>query len=144
MIKANGHRGADGRVEDAEYVFVAYGLPGRSTLGAVLRLRAAGRKVGLIRPLTAWPFPEKAFAKAGPSLKAFITVEANATGQLVEDVALCAKKIGRGNVPVYALTYRFGIPPLKRVVEELDKVASGEIKEVFCYGSRAQGATQYQ
>ena len=60
-IKENEQRWESEGIEDAEYVFVAYGLCGRSTLGAVRELRAEGHKVGLIRPITAWPFPEKAF-----------------------------------------------------------------------------------
>ena len=47
--------------EDAEYIFVAFGMCGRVMNGLVRELRGAGEKVGLLRPITAWPFPEKAF-----------------------------------------------------------------------------------
>ena len=87
-IKVNEQRWFDESVEDADYVFVAYGVPGRATLGAVRELRAAGEKVGLIRPITAWPFPEKAFAKINPHVKDVTTVEEYDTGQVVDVVAL--------------------------------------------------------
>lgn len=90
-IKENEQRWEDGDIEDADYVLVSYGLPGRSTKGAVKQLREQGHKVGFIRPITAWPYPEKAFEKVNPNVKGFITVEANATGQMVDDVALTVK-----------------------------------------------------
>lgn len=131
-IKANEQRWLDEGVEDADYVFVAYGVPGRATLGAVRELRAAGEKVGLIRPITAWPFPEKAFAKINPDVKGVITVEENATGQLVDDAALYIKKTHKHrNIPAYALTYVFNTPPIHSIKEDYFKVKNGEIKEVY-------------
>lgn len=131
-IKANEQRWEDEGIEDADYVFVAYGITGRSTLGAVRELRAAGEKVGLIRPITAWPFPEKAFQKINPNVKGIITVEANATGQLVDDAALYTKKALKDrNVPAYALTYVYGVPPVRRIKEDYFKVKAGERKEVY-------------
>lgn len=130
-VKENEQRWENSYVEDADYVFVAYGLPGRSTLGAIEQLRAEGYKVGLIRPITAWPFPEKGFEKVNPNVKGFITVEANATGQLVDDVALTAKKLNKSNVPVYCLPYVYGVPALKTIQEDFKKIVAGEIKEVY-------------
>ncbi|MPM10198.1 NADH-dependent phenylglyoxylate dehydrogenase subunit alpha [bioreactor metagenome] len=131
-IKANEQRWEDEGIEDADYVFVAYGITGRSTLGAMRELRAAGEKVGLIRPITAWPFPEKAFHKINPNVKGLITVEANATGQLVDDAALYTKKaLKNRNVPTYALTYVYGVPPVRSIKEDYSKVKAGERKEVY-------------
>ena len=114
------------------YVFVAYGVPGRATLGAVRELRAAGEKVGLIRPITAWPYPEKAFANINPNVKGIITVEENATGQMIDDAALAIKKTHKDrNIPAYALTYVYNTPPINRIKEDYFKVKSGEIKEVY-------------
>ncbi|AHM58005.1 ketoisovalerate oxidoreductase subunit VorB (plasmid) [Peptoclostridium acidaminophilum DSM 3953] len=131
LIKANEQRWEDGDIEDADYVFVAYGLPGRSTKGAVEQLKAQGHKVGFIRPIIAWPFPENAFAKVNPNVKGFITVEANATGQLVDDVALTVKKSMKSDIPVYCLPYVYGIPAMKAIQEDFVKIAAGEIKEVY-------------
>ena len=107
-------------------MFAAYGLPGRSTLGAVRQLRAEGHKVGVIRPITAWPFPENAFKKINPQVKGLITVEANATGQLVDDVALYTKKALENNVPVYAMTYVYDVPAMKSIKADYHRVVSGE------------------
>jgi len=129
-IKATEQRWEDGNVEDADYVFVSFGLPGRSTKGAVEQLRAQGNKVGFIRPITAWPFPENAFEKVNPNVKGFITVEANATGQMVDDVALTVKKM-KSSAPVYCLPYVYGVPAMKAIQADFAKIAAGEIKEVY-------------
>ncbi len=130
-IKENEQRWEDNNLEDADYVFVSFGLPGRATKGAIKQLREQGHKVGIIRPITAWPFPENAFKKVNPDVKGFITVEANATGQLVEDVALTAKRVYDRNIPVYCLPYVYGIPELKAIREDYEKIVNGEIKEVY-------------
>ena len=130
-IKAKEQRWEEYETEDAEYVFVSYGLPGRSTLGAVKNLRKEGIKVGLIRPVTTWPFPENAFKKVNSHVKGLITVESNATGQMVDDVALCTKKILGGNIPVYALPFIYGVPPMKEIQEKFRQIMAGEIKEVY-------------
>lgn len=130
-IKENEQRWEDNSLEDADYVFVSYGLPGRSTRGAVKSLQDEGFKVGFIRPITAWPFPEKAFEKVNPNVKGFITVESNATGQMVDDVALTIKKSVALNTPVYCLPYVYGIPATKDIKSDFQKIVSGEIKEVY-------------
>ena len=130
-IKENEQRWESEGIEDAEYVFVAYGLCGRSTLGAVRELRAEGHKVGLIRPITAWPLPEKAFRQINPEVKGIITVEANATGQLVDDAALYTKKALKNNVPAYALPYVYGIPAISKIKEDFLKIKAGEVEEVY-------------
>lgn len=120
--------------EDADYVFVAIGLPGRAVEGVVDQLRAAGEKVGYIRPISVWPFPEKAFrelAAKNRGLKGLISVETNGEGQMVDDVALCAKKFGLGQVPVYALAYVCDIPKDDAVRADFARIKAGEIKEVY-------------
>ncbi len=120
--------------EDAEYIFVAYGMPGRVMNGFVRTMRQQGEKVGILRPITVWPFPEKAFEEIkekNPDLKGFITVETNGEGQMVDDVALYAKKYGMGTLPVYALPYVCGVPKDDVVAADFAKVKAGEIKEVY-------------
>jgi len=130
-IKANEQRWEAVDVEDADYVFVSFGLPGRSTKGAVKALREAGHKVGIIRVISAWPFPEKAFDAVNPDVKGFVTVESNATGQLVEDVALTVKKSYAQNKPVYCLPYVYGIPSTSAIQDDYNRLLAGEIKEAF-------------
>lgn len=130
-VKANEQRWESDYLEDADYVFVSYGLPGRSTIGAVEELRKEGYKVGYIRPITVWPFPEKAFKEVNKNVKGFITVEANATGQMVDDVALTIKKSMECEVPIYCDPHVFGIPSIKSIKEDFQNVISGQMKGVY-------------
>jgi len=130
-VKENEQRWESNYIDDADYVFVSYGLPGRSTIGAVEQLRSEGHKVGFIRPITAWPFPVKAFEQVNPIVKGFITIESNATGQMVDDVALAVKKLFKTNIPVYCNPHVFGIPAMKTIKEDYRKVVAGEMKEVY-------------
>jgi 2-oxoglutarate ferredoxin oxidoreductase subunit alpha len=75
-------------VEDAEYLLVGYGICGRVAKSVVQLARQQGIKLGLIRPITLWPFPEKAFANL-TGIKGILTVELN-SGQMIEDVKLAA------------------------------------------------------
>lgn len=85
-------------IEDAEIIIVAFGIAARIALSAISRLRQEGRKVGLLRPITLFPFPSSAISGlAGPGRK-FLTVELNA-GQMVEDVRLAVE--GRCPVLLY-------------------------------------------
>lgn len=73
--------------EDAELVIVAFGIAARVALSAVQTLRKEGRKVGLFRPVTLFPFPEKELFHLSGSAKKLLVFELNA-GQMVEDVRL--------------------------------------------------------
>lgn len=75
--------------EDAEYVLVAFGCAARICQKSVQLAREKGFKVGLLRPITLFPFPEKIIAEMAPRVKGFLTVEFNA-GQMVHDVRLAA------------------------------------------------------
>jgi 2-oxoglutarate ferredoxin oxidoreductase subunit alpha len=130
-VKANEQRWEEGYLEDADYVFVAFGIPGRSAMGAVEQLRAEGHKVGFIRPITLWPFPEKAFEKVNPKLKGYITVETNALGQMVDDVALAVKRQKRSETPVYCLPYVLGVPAVQKIHDDYLTIEAGEMKEVY-------------
>lgn len=78
--------------EDAELVFVAYGTVSRIVKTTVDQMREEGHKVGLIRPKTLWPFPNKAF-KEIPNAKNLLVVEMS-LGQMIDDVKLaCECKI---------------------------------------------------
>ena len=73
--------------EDAEYLIVAFGSGARIAQKAMENARAEGIKVGLLRPITLWPFPSKAIAERAKQVKGILTVELNA-GQMVDDVKL--------------------------------------------------------
>lgn len=73
--------------EDADYLLVAFGSAARICQKAMELAREQGIKVGLIRPITLWPFPYKEIDKYSSQIKGILTVEMNA-GQMVEDVRL--------------------------------------------------------
>jgi 2-oxoglutarate/2-oxoacid ferredoxin oxidoreductase subunit alpha len=73
--------------EGARLIVSAYGITAQIAKGAVLQARAKGLKVGLIRPITLWPFPEVPYIKAAETVDKFLVVEMS-NGQMVEDVRL--------------------------------------------------------
>ena len=73
--------------EDADYILVAFGSSARICQKAVEQARAEGIRVGLLRPITLWPFPTKAIQRLSHQAKGFLVAELNA-GQMVEDVRL--------------------------------------------------------
>lgn len=76
-------------LEDAEVILVAYGTMSRIAKGALNKLRERGKKAGLIRPITLWPFPKKIFEAQGiRNKRAKILVIEMSYGQMVEDVRL--------------------------------------------------------
>ena len=81
--------------DDSDIMLVAYGTPSRIARSAVENLRKKGKKIGLARPITLWPFPEKTFKKLAKNVKSFLAVEMSC-GQMIEDVKLaidCARPV---------------------------------------------------
>ena len=107
------------RMEDAEICVAAFGIAARVSKNAVDEARKQGIKVGLIRPITVWPFPNAPFAKAADQVKAFISVELS-MGQMIEDVKLatsCKK-------PVYLCNRAGGmIPAPEQVLASIKEAA---------------------
>lgn len=83
------------KLEGAEVVIVAYGIAARIARSAVNRARDEGMPVGLIRPITLWPFPTEQISRAADEFRLFLVVEMSA-GQMVEDVRLAVA----GKAPV--------------------------------------------
>ncbi len=102
-------------MEDAEICIAAFGIAARVSKNAVNEARKQGIKVGMIRPITLWPFPTAPFAKAAEQVKQIITVELS-MGQMIEDVKLATKC----KVPV-TLCNRVGgmIPSPEQVLEAI-------------------------
>jgi len=73
--------------DDAQMVVVAYGTAARIAKGAVKRARIEGLKVGLLRPITLWPFPDEAVGAVAKKAKLFLVFEMS-TGQMIDDVKL--------------------------------------------------------
>jgi len=103
--------------EDAEYLFVAYGSSSRICQKAIEIARAKGIKVGLLRPITLFPYPTKQIQEMLKQVKGILTVEMSA-GQMVEDVRLAVN----GKIPVEHYGRLGGmIPTPNEVVDALEK-----------------------
>ena len=110
--------------EDAEIIIAAFGIAARVSKNAVNAARAAGIKAGMIRPITLWPFPEKAFKKTLGTAKQFISVELS-MGQMIEDVKLATDC----KVPVTLCNRAGGMIPSPDQVFEAIKAAAGKAGE---------------
>ncbi len=86
-IKKNEQLWEEYGLEDAEVVVTAFGLPGSMCREIVHEGRKKGRKLGFIRPITLFPFPEKGFVNIPKSVKEILVVEMN-YGQMIQDVRL--------------------------------------------------------
>ena len=84
--------------EDAELIVVAFGIAARIAKGAIRTVRASGLKVGLLRPITLWPFPNEAVKELAKRIKYYLVFEMN-MGQMIEDVQLALE--GQGEVSFY-------------------------------------------
>ncbi|MCP4118883.1 MAG: 3-methyl-2-oxobutanoate dehydrogenase subunit VorB [Desulfobacteraceae bacterium] len=87
-MAANEERWESVQVEDAELILVAYGITSRICKEAVMLAREKGIKLGLIRPITLWPFPAKAFKALPDTVASFMTVELSPMPMIQEDVLL--------------------------------------------------------
>jgi len=118
-IKANEQRAETFQVEDADIVIVAFGACARIARSAVNKAREKGIKVGLIRPITLWPYPVSAIEEVVGGAKAFLVVEMN-MGQMVDDVRLAVN----GRKPVAFFGRAGGIIPTPlEVLDEVERLA---------------------
>lgn len=108
-------------MDDAEICIAAFGIAARVSKNAINEARKQGIKVGMIRPITLWPFPKEVFRRAADKVNSFISVELS-MGQMIEDVRLateCKKPV--------TLCNRAGgmIPSPEQVLEAIKKAAKG-------------------
>ncbi len=123
-IEKNEVRFEEVETSDAEFVFVAYGTVARVIKTVVKDLRAKGHKVGLFRPISLYPFPNKPLFDLAnsPKVKFFLDVEIS-FGQLIEDVKLATQF----KKPIYFYGRQGGVmPEPPEIAEEMLKL----IKEV--------------
>ena len=118
QVKATEQRAEEYLCDDADVIIVAYGASSRVARSAVNKAREKGGKVGLLRPITLWPFPTGALQKAAGHAKAFLTVEMS-MGQMVDDVKLAIDC----RVPVHFFGRTGGIIPTPgEVLAEVEKL----------------------
>ena len=109
------------RMEDAEICIVAFGVASRVSKNAIDIARENGVKVGMIRPITLWPFPKKVLFDACDKVKKFISVELS-MGQMIEDIELatrCRREV--------LLCNRTGgmIPTTQNVLDKINEANGG-------------------
>ncbi len=110
------------KTEDAEFILTAYGSVARICKNAIDALRAEGIKVGLIRPITLWPFPAKAYQEHTKNARGILAVEMS-MGQMVEDVKIAVN----GKIPVHFFGRCGGnIPYPNEIIAEVKKLIGGD------------------
>jgi len=109
-------------LEDADVVCVAYGTTSRIVKNAIKLAEEKGIKVGLIRPITLWPYPYEIFKEINPKAKGVLTVEMS-TGQMIDDVKIAVE----GKFPVHFNGRTGGmIPTPASILEAIEKIAGGK------------------
>ncbi len=109
------------QTEDAELVVVAYGIVSRIVYSTIEQARSQGLKVGLLRPITVWPFPTQAISALCEQVPQFLVVELN-TGQMVDDVRLAVA----GRRPVHHFGRSGGVvPSAEALIEQYKRVIDG-------------------
>jgi 2-oxoglutarate/2-oxoacid ferredoxin oxidoreductase subunit alpha len=126
IIEANEQRWEELETQDADVVLVAYGITSRVCREAVKLGRNQGLKIGLLRPISLWPYPKKAFKNLN-NVKGFLSVELSALGQMVEDVALACNM----RVPVYSYLAGSAVPDAEQIIEAANEILNGTAEEVY-------------
>jgi len=128
-------RAEEWHTDGAEIVLVGYGIVARILKAVAAEARAKGLNVGVLRPITLYPFPKRHFQRLGTTARVFVVVEMS-NGQMVEDVRLAvngARPVeflsrNGGNVPsheeVLRLVQQLALKPLPAMEPEEEQVAS--------------------
>ncbi len=120
-VMANEVRYEEYRTDDADLIIVAYGIVARIVYSTVDMAREKGMKVGLLRPITLWPFPTEKLIEMAARAKAFLAVELS-TGQMVEDVRLAVMN----QCPVHFYGRCGGmVPGASELLAEYEKIMKG-------------------
>ncbi len=118
LVKEQEQRAEEYLCQDADLVLVAYGASARVARSAVTKARQLGYKVGLVRPISLWPFPVEALNRAAAQAKSFLVVEMS-MGQMIEDVKLAIQC----KIPVHFYGRTGGmIPTPAQVLEDVERI----------------------
>ncbi len=120
LIKEKESRAEKYKTEDADIILVSYGTMSRVCRGVVDTFRNENKKIGMIRPITLWPFPEKEF-KNNNNCKMYISIEMS-MGQMIDDIKLACEC----KVPVKFFGKAGGIVPTSHeIIENIKEFAGG-------------------
>ena len=104
-------------LSDAEIILVAYGTMARIAKSVIMQLRKKNKKIGLIRPITLWPFPEKPFVRISKKIK-YLVIEMS-YGQMLEDVKLIVN--GRQKIEFFGRSGG-GVPSEEEIIDKINKI----------------------
>lgn len=122
LLRENEVRYEAVHTDDADLILVAYGISARIAKSAMAKARAAGLKVGVFRPITLYPFPEKELLALAATAKAFLVTELNC-GQMVEDV----ERVTHSQKPVHFYGRTGGnLPSTEEIYEQIVQIMSGK------------------
>ncbi len=120
LIKEKEARAEKYKTEDTDIILVSYGTMSRVCRGVVDTFRGENKKIGMIRPITLWPFPEKEF-KNNNNCKMYISIEMS-MGQMIDDIKLACEC----KVPVKFFGKAGGIVPTSHeIIEHIKEFAGG-------------------
>ena len=121
-IRENEKRVETYKIEDADLVISAYGTTSRIAKTAISKLEKEGYKIGMIRPISLYPFPNEAFENINPACKGVLTVEMSAGGQMIDDVRLSLN----GSLPTYYHGRSGGmVPTPEEIVNKVKEILGG-------------------
>jgi len=128
-IEDNEQKWESFRTEDADVVLVAYGISARICEETVLIGRENGLRLGLIRPISLYPFPRQAFRELNSrsDVRAYFSVEMTALHQMAEDVALASKM----RCPIYAMDGGMTVYEPEDILKRIKSALSGKERTVF-------------
>jgi 2-oxoisovalerate ferredoxin oxidoreductase alpha subunit len=122
VIEENEQKCESYMTDDAEIIIVGYGIISRVARTAVDKLRAKGVKVGMLRPITLFPFPVKAMKDALKTARNFLSVEMS-NGQMIDDIKLALECA----VPVHLYNRMGGnVPSVDEIVEKCFQINAGK------------------
>jgi 2-oxoglutarate ferredoxin oxidoreductase subunit alpha len=131
-IEAHEVRAREVLMDDADLAVVAFGTAGRIAYSAIQAARAEGIRVGLLRPISLYPFPYDPVRRIADKVRSILVVEMN-SGQMLEDVRLGAL----GRTPIHFYGRMGGMTPMPdELLEEIRKVHAGLAEPVGEGGSR--------
>ena len=125
-IKENEQRWEHYMMDDAELMITSYGTTSRICYSAISNLRDQGFKVGMVRPITLWPFPDKGFENLPGSVKKILDIEMCSSFQMLDDVKLATKC----RLPFETFGRSGGNSPSVREVEDACKKALNNVSPV--------------
>ena len=137
LIEQTEQRYEERSCEDSDVILVAYGLSSRACLEAVNHAKEQGLKVGLFRPITLWPFPQKRLGELATKTKAMLVVE-QSLGQLLQDVQLAVGD----KCPVGLNAYPSGgQPDGAQILTAAKSLLTGKKEGLFTLKDHAAGFT---